>query len=86
MYHQPVCISRLAAVRQCTKSRHTQAWVRRYVGMKAIGRLSLNNHDCSGTASQATPQGRPRANATGGKVGFELATYCIHFFVFCQLG
>ena len=31
-------------------------------------------YDCSGTASQATPQGRRHcANATGGKVGFELA-------------
>ena len=27
-----------------------------------------------------------RANATGGKVRFELATDCIQFCVFCQLG
>ena len=41
--------------------------------------------DCSGTAYQATPQGRCShcANATGGKVGFELATYGIQFYVFC---
>ena len=30
--------------------------------------------------------GRRRANATGGKVGFELATHSIQFYVFCQIG
>ena len=41
--------------------------------------------DCSGTASQATPQGRRRENATAGKVGFELATDGIQFYVFANL-
>ena len=45
---------------------------------------AFNNHDCSETASQVTPQGRRRhAKASGGKVaGFELMTDGIEFFVF----
>ena len=43
---------------------------------------SRSNHDCS--ASQATPQGCRCANATDGKIGFELATdssmpQCLHW-------
>ena len=43
-------------------------------------RRSFTNHDCSGTALQATPEGcRHRANAIGSKVGFELAIDSIQF-------
>ena len=48
-------------------------------------RRSFHNHDCSGTASQVTPQVRfQRANASGGKVGPELATDGIQFYVFAN--
>ena len=40
----------------------------RSIPLKAGFRRSFNDHDCSGTASQITPQGRHQhANATGGK-------------------
>ena len=43
---------------------------------------SFNNHNCSGTASQVTPQGcQQHANATCVKVGFELSTDGIQFYV-----
>ena len=45
----------------------------------------FNNHHCSETASQAIPQGSSHANATGGKVGFKMATKGIQFHLFCQL-
>ena len=47
----------------------------RSIPLKAGFRRSFNDHDCSGTASQITPQGRHQhANASGGKVEIELAT------------
>ena len=46
--------------------------------------LSIIDHDSSGTASQVTPQGRSRANANGCKVGFELPTNSIQFYVFAK--
>ena len=51
--------------------------------LKAGARRSFDNHDCLGTASQVTQQGRHQhANASGGKEGFELATDGIQFYVF----
>ena len=48
--------------------------------LKAGFRRSFKHHDCSGTASQATRQGRDQhANASGSKLVFELATDGIHF-------
>ena len=43
------------------------------------------NHDCSGSASQATPERRGSANAISGRVGIELATYSIQFYVFASM-
>ena len=41
---------------------------------------SFHNHCCSGTASQATTQGRHQhPNASFDNVGFEMATDCIQF-------
>ena len=52
---------------------------------KAGFRCSFNHHDCSGTASQVTPQGRHQhVNASSGKVGFELATDGIQLYVFAN--
>ena len=45
----------------------------------AFGCRCYIKHDC-------TPQGSRSANTTGGKVKFELATYGIKFYVFCQHG
>ena len=47
---------------------------------KAVVCSSFINHNCSETASQATPQLRRSANATVGKVEFWQATNCIHFY------
>ena len=49
---------------------------------KAGFRRSFDGHECSGTASQVTPQGRHQhVNAW---VGFELATDGIQFYVFAN--
>ena len=45
-------------------------------GVKADFLRSFNHHDCSRTASQATPQRRRQhAKANGSKVGFELYSF-----------
>ena len=53
--------------------------------LKAGFRSSFDKHNCSGTASQVTAQQRQQhANASGSKVGFELATDGIQFYVFAN--
>ena len=47
-------------------------------------RCCFVNHVSLGAASQAPPQGRSLSNATGGKVGFELATDHIQFYIFAD--
>ena len=55
------------------------------VGNKLGGCSSFNNHVCSGTVSQVTPlASHQHANTSCTKVGFELATDCIQFYVFAK--
>ena len=58
--------------------------------IKGDFRSSFKYHDCSGTASQVTPQGRRQhASASGVKVGFELTIdgiqcHPLQFYVFAN--